>query len=136
MVSLSNYANIFEFYSFSHSLLLTAYYVILNIPIQTAFSLRIAMLLQRKHVCSELILVIALLPFLSTPVSMSVLCNWIFNPSTDIVNQFLAHFGFTELSCLTVQVTAMPVISFANIWEYVCYNMLFFLAALSAIPLS
>jgi ABC-type sugar transport system permease subunit len=30
----------------------------------------------------------------------------------------------------------MPVIAFANIWQYVGYNMLFFLAGLQAIPLS
>ena len=135
-VGLSNYANIFEFDGFGHSLLVTAYYVILNIPIQTAFALGMAMLLQRKHAGSGLIRVIAVLPFLSTPVAMGVVWNWIFNPSTGIVNQFLAHFGITGPAWLTDQATAMPVIAFANIWQYAGYNMLFFLAGLSAIPLS
>jgi ABC-type sugar transport system permease subunit len=48
-VGLSNYVNIFEFDGFGHSLIVTAYYVILNIPIQTAFALGMAMLLRRKH---------------------------------------------------------------------------------------
>ena len=30
----------------------------------------------------------------------------------------------------------MPVIAFANIWQYAGYNMLFFLAGLQAIPLT
>lgn len=132
-VGLSNYASIFEFDGFGHSLLVTAYYVLLNIPIQTVFALGIAMLLQRKHAGSGLIRVIAVLPFLSTPVAMGVVWNWIFNP-TGIVNQFLAHFGITGPAWLTDQTTAMPVIAFANIWQYAGYNMLFFLAGLGAIP--
>jgi ABC-type sugar transport system permease subunit len=133
-VGLSNYVNIFEFDGFGHSLLVTAYYVLLNIPIQTAFALGMAMLLQRKHAGSGLIRVIAVLPFLSTPVAMGVVWNWIFNPTTGIINQFLAHFGITGPAWLTDQATAMPVIAFANIWQYAGYNMLFFLAGLSAIP--
>jgi multiple sugar transport system permease protein/sn-glycerol 3-phosphate transport system permease protein len=133
-VGLSNYANIFEFDGFGHSLLVTAYYVLLNIPIQTVFALGMAMLLQRKHVGSGLIRVIAVLPFLSTPVAMGVVWNWVFNPATGIINQSLAHVGITGPAWLTDQATAMPVIAFANIWQYAGYNMLFFLAGLSAIP--
>jgi multiple sugar transport system permease protein len=132
-VGLSNYANIFEFDGFGHSLLVTAYYVLLNIPVQTVLALGMAMLLQRKHAGSGLIRVIAVLPFLSTPVAMGVVWNWIFNP-TGIINQFLAHFGIAGPAWLTDQATAMPVIAFANIWQYAGYNMLFFLAGLAAIP--
>lgn len=135
-VGLSNYVNIFEFDGFGHSLLVTAYYVILNIPIQTVFALGMAMLLLRKRAGSGLIRVIAVLPFLSTPVAMGVVWNWIFNPTTGIVNQFLAHLGITGPAWLSDQATAMPVIAFANIWQYAGYNMLFFLAGLGAIPLS
>jgi ABC-type sugar transport system permease subunit len=134
-VGLSNYANIFKFDGFGHSLLVTAYYVLLNIPVQTALALGMAMLLHRNLAGSGLIRVIAVLPFLSTPVAMGVVWNWIFNP-TGIVNQFLAHLGVTGPGWLTDRATAMPVIAFANIWQYAGYNMLFFLAGLSAIPLS
>jgi multiple sugar transport system permease protein/sn-glycerol 3-phosphate transport system permease protein len=135
-VGLSNYVNIFEFDGFGHSLLVTAYYVILNIPIQTAFALGMAMLLRRRRAGSGVIRIIAVLPFLSTPVAMGVVWNWIFNPTTGLVNQFLAHLGITGPAWLSNEATAMPVIAFANIWQYAGYNMLFFLAGLGAIPLS
>ena len=133
-VGLSNYVDIFEFDGFGHSLVVTLYYVILNIPIQTAFALGMAMLLQRKHAGSGLIRVIAVLPFLSTPVAMGVVWNWIFNPSTGLINETLAHIGITGPAWLSNAATAMPVIAFANIWQYAGYNMLFFLAGLAAIP--
>ena len=48
-VGLSNYVNIFEFDGFGHSLIVTLYYVILNIPVQTAFALGMAMLLPARR---------------------------------------------------------------------------------------
>ena len=135
-VGLANYVNIFEFDGFGHSLIVTLYYVILNIPIQTAFALGMAMLLRRNHAGSGVIRIIAVLPFLSTPVAMGVVWNWIFNPTTGLVNQFLGHLGITGPAWLSNEATAMPVIAFANIWQYAGYNMLFFLAGLGAIPVA
>jgi len=135
-VGLANYVNIFEFDGFGHSLIVTLYYVILNIPIQTAFALGMAMLLRRNHAGSGVIRIIAVLPFLSTPVAMGVVWNWIFNPTTGLVNQFLGHLGIIGPAWLSNEATAMPVIAFANIWQYAGYNMLFFLAGLGAIPVA
>ena len=79
-VGFSNYANIFRFDGFGHSLLVTAYYVLLNIPVQTVFALGLAMLLNSKRTGSALIRVICVLPFLATPVAMGVVWNWFFSP--------------------------------------------------------
>ena len=134
-VGFSNYANIFRFDGFGHSLLVTAYYVVLNIPVQTVLALGLALLLNSKRRGSALIRVICVLPFLATPVAMGVVWNWFFSP-TGMINQFLAHVGITGPAWLSNEATAMPVIAFANIWQYAGYNMLFFLAGLQAVPLS
>src|ERR1700748_518727 len=47
-VGFSNYVNIFKYDAFGHSLLVTGYYVLLNIPIQTVVALGLAMLLKHK----------------------------------------------------------------------------------------
>jgi len=135
-VGFSNYVNIFKFDGFGHSLLVTAYYVILNIPVQTALALGLALVLNSKRAGSGVVRIIAVLPFLATPVAMAVVWNWFFSPTTGIINQFLAHFGITGPAWLSDPVTAMPVVAFANIWQYAGYNMLFFLAGLAAIPAS
>jgi ABC-type sugar transport system permease subunit len=135
-VGFSNYANIFRFDGFGHSLLVTAYYVILNIPFQTVLALGLAMLLNNKLPGSGLIRVICVLPFLATPVAMGIVWNWFFSPTTGIINELLAHVGITGPAWLSNSATAMPVIAFANIWQYVGYNMLFFLAGLQAVPLA
>ena len=135
-VGLSNYVNIFRFDGMGNSLLVTAYYVLLNIPIQTVVALGLALLLRSKRPGSGVVRTIAVLPFLATPVAMAVVWNWFFSPTTGIINQVLAHVGITGPAWLSNAATAMPVVAFANIWQYAGYNMLFFLAGLQAIPLA
>jgi len=106
-VGFSNYANIFRFDGFGHSLLVTAYYVLLNIPVQTVLALGLALLLNSKRRGSALIRVICVLPFLATPVAMGVVWNWFFSP-TGIINQLLGHIGITGPAWLSDQATAMP----------------------------
>src|ERR1700733_4702169 len=135
-VDLSNYANIFEFDGFGHSLLVTGYYVLLNIPVQTVLALGLALLLNNNRRGSAFIRIICVLPFLATPVAMGVVWTWFFDPTTGIINELLAHVGITGPAWLSSSATAMPVIAFANIWQYAGYNMLFFLAGLQAVPLA
>ncbi|HEY1626369.1 MAG TPA: hypothetical protein VGG16_21500, partial [Streptosporangiaceae bacterium] len=70
-VGFSNYANIFKFDGFGHPLIVTAYYVLLN----------------NKLRGSAFVRVVAVLPFLATPVAMSVVWTWFFDPTNGIVNQ-------------------------------------------------
>ncbi len=130
----TNYLNIFKYDHMAHSLLVTLYYVVLNIPIQTVIALGLAMLLNRSLPASGLLRVICVLPYLATPVAMAVVWNWFFDPNAGAINTLLSLVGIHGPSWLTSTATAMPVIAFANIWQYAGYNMLFFLAGLQAIP--
>ena len=69
-VGLSNYVNIFRFDGMGNSLLVTAYYVLLNIPVQTVVALGLAMVLRNKRPGTGLIRIICVLPFLATPVAI------------------------------------------------------------------
>lgn len=131
---LSNYVNVFRQDGAGHSLLITAYYVLLNIPLQTALALGLAVLLNRKLPGTGFVRVLCVLPYLATPVAMAVVWNWIFDPTTGVVNTVLSTVGITGPAWLASSVWAMPVVAFANIWQYAGYNMLFFLAGLQAIP--
>lgn len=133
-VGLSNYADVFKFEGLGHSLLVTSYYVLLNIPIQTILALALAMLLNRKLRGAGFIRVIVVLPYLATPVAMAVVWTWFFDPSTGAINTLLGLVGISGPGWLSSKALAMPVVAFANIWQYAGYNMLFFLAGLQAVP--
>lgn len=118
----------------AHSLLVTLYYVALNIPIQTVIALGLAMMLNRRLPGTSLLRVLCVVPYLATPVAMSVVWNWFFDPKIGAVNTVLGFVGIHGPAWLSSAAWAMPVIAFANIWQYAGYNMLFFLAGLQAIP--
>jgi ABC-type sugar transport system permease subunit len=130
----NNYINIFRFDGAAHSLTVTLYYVLLNIPLQTVLALGMAIMLNRKLPALGLYRVLFVAPYLSTPVAMAVIWYWVFDPKLGAVNAILAHVGITGPQWLSSSALAMPVVALVNIWQYVGYNMLFFLAALQAIP--
>lgn len=131
---ISNYLDVFQHEGAGHALLVTFYYFLLNIPVQTVLALGMAMLMNRKGRFTAVIRVLCVLPYLATPVAMAVVWQWIFSPSTGVVNTLLHVVGITGPDWLNSPGWSMPVVAFANIWQFVGYNMLFFLAGLQAIP--
>lgn len=130
----ANYINIFRYDDAAHSLGVTFYYVLLNIPLQTVVALALAVMINRKLPAMGLYRVLFVAPYLSTPVAMAVIWYWVFDPKLGAVNAVLAHIGIAGPQWLSSPNWAMPVVAFVNIWQYVGYNMLFFLAGLQAIP--
>ena len=133
-VGIENYLDVFQHEGAGHALLVTCYYFVLNIPVQTALALGMALLMNRKGRFTALVRVLCVLPYLATPVAMGVVWQWIFAPDTGVVNTLLHVVGITGPNWLNSPGWSMPVVAFANIWQFVGYNMLFFLAGLQAIP--
>jgi multiple sugar transport system permease protein len=117
-----------------HALLISAYYVLWNIPIQTVVALGLAMLLNRRLPGMGVYRALFVLPYMSTPVAMAVVWGWLFNAQNGLINHLLAVVGITGPNWLGDQATALPVIAMIATWQYVGYNMLFFLAGLQTIP--
>jgi ABC-type sugar transport system permease subunit len=129
-----NYINIFRFDDAAHSLGVTVYYVLLNIPLQTVVALALAVMLNSKRRGMGIYRILFVAPYLSTPVATAVIWYWVFDPKLGAVNALLANVGITGPQWLSSSQWAMPVVALVNIWQYVGYNMLFFLAGLQAIP--
>jgi ABC-type sugar transport system permease subunit len=129
-----NYINIFRYDDAAHSLGVTVYYVLLNIPLQTVVALAMAVMLNSKRRGMGIYRILFVAPYLSTPVATAVIWYWVFDPKLGAVNALLANVGITGPQWLSSSQWAMPVVALVNIWQYVGYNMLFFLAGLQAIP--
>jgi multiple sugar transport system permease protein len=117
-----------------HALLISAYYVLWNIPIQTVVALGLAMLLNRRLPGMGVYRALFVLPYMSTPVAMAVVWGWLFNGQNGMINHLLSLVGITGPNWLGDQATALPVVAMIATWQYVGYNMLFFLAGLQTIP--
>lgn len=133
---IQNYLNIFKYDGALHSLAVTAYYVALNIPLQTVLALGLAVMLNRKRRGMAFYRILFVAPYMSTPVAMAIIWYWVFDPKYGFVNQVLALVGIHGPQWLSSSSFAMPIVALVNIWQYLGFNMLFFLSGLQSIPQS
>jgi ABC-type sugar transport system permease subunit len=133
-VGFANFSTIVQHDHVFHALLISAYYVLWNIPFQTVLALALAMLLVRKMPAMGVFRALYVLPYMSTPVAMAVVWSWMFNAQNGLINHLLLLVGVHGPDWLGSTSTALPVVAMVNTWQYAGYNMLFFLAGLLAIP--
>jgi multiple sugar transport system permease protein len=133
-IGLQNYDTLFHSPVIWHSLLVTIYYVLLNIPAQTVLALLLALLVNKKLPGIGIFRTLFVVPWMATPVAMGIVWRWIFDPQYGSLNEFLATIGIHGPTWLTSLGWALPAVAAVNIWQYVGYNMLFFLAGLQGIP--
>ncbi len=133
-IGLENYVKLFQSPVVHQSLLVTAYFVLLNIPLQTVLALLFALFLNKRLPGIGTFRTLFAVPWMATPVAMGIVWQWIFDPQYGALNNFLALFGVHELTWLASQQLALPAIAIVSIWGNVGYTMLFFLAGLQGIP--
>jgi multiple sugar transport system permease protein len=133
-IGLGNYNTMFASPAFWHSLFVTFYYILLNIPMQTVFALLLALLLNQKIPGRGIFRTLFVVPWMATAAAMGIVWQWIFDPQYGALNTFLAIFHITGPAWVTSPTLALPAIAAVNIWQYTGYNMLFFLAGLQGIP--
>jgi multiple sugar transport system permease protein len=132
-IGMENYRDLLEDKQFGRSLIVTAYYVLLNIPLQTFLALVIALVLDRfVHGLGWRSLM--LLPWLMPNVVVALLFLWILDPGLGVLNAMLDAVGLPRQSFLGSTDQAMPSIAGINIWRHVGYNALLILAGMQRIP--
>ncbi len=133
-IGLQNYTIMFGNASFWHSLLLTFYYILLNIPAQTVLALLLAVLLNQNIPGRGIFRTLFVVPWMATAVAMGIVWQWIFDPIYGSLNTFLGVFHIVGPAWLSSPAWALPSVAAVNIWQYTGYNMLFFLAGIQGIP--
>jgi multiple sugar transport system permease protein len=132
-VGVDNYVKIFSDIQFWRSLQVTAYYVLLNIPVQTALAIGLAVMMDRV-VKSTLVRSIFILPWLLPAVIVATIWAWMLNPALGPVGSIFRALGLPEQPFLGSPDQAMPSIALINIWQYTGNAALLVFAGLQTIP--
>lgn len=132
-IGFENYSELARDDEFWHSMWVTLYYVLLNIPLQTVLALVLAVLFDR-FVRGFGWRSLLLLPWLMPNVVVALLFLWILDPGMGIVNQMLDAVGLPEQSFMGSVDQAMPSIAGINIWRHVGYTALLLIAGMQRIP--
>jgi multiple sugar transport system permease protein len=129
-VGLANWRSVLTDSSFAMSLVVTALFVALVVPIQTILGLFAATLLAPGLPGSGFFRTLYVLPWICSPLAIAVLWRWILAPTDGAVSTALGH----RIEWLTDPQLALPVVASVTIWTNVGYVTLFFLAGILAIP--
>ena len=129
-VGLDNWRAVLTDGTFGNSLLVTAAFVALVVPVQTALGLVAASLLARQLPGSAFFRTVYVLPWICAPIAIAVLWRWLLAPTDGAINTLLGH----RVEWLTDPGLALPVVSAVTVWTNVGYVTLFFLAGILAIP--
>ncbi|WP_224391137.1 carbohydrate ABC transporter permease [Pseudonocardia sp. ICBG1293] len=115
---------------FARSLLVTAFFVLIVIPVQTVLGLAAALLLDRGLPGTTVFRVVFVLPWICAPLVLGVVWRWILSPTDGALNALLG----VRIEWLADPVLALPSVAAVTAWTQVGYVALFFLAGLRAIP--
>ncbi|MBK9941803.1 MAG: sugar ABC transporter permease [Kouleothrix sp.] len=133
VVGFANYQKLFRDPQFWQALRVTLYYVLLNIPLQTALAVGLAVLMDRLTQ-SILVRGALVLPWLIPNVVVALLWLWMLDPQLGVVNQILGVFGISRQPFLGSVNQSMPSIAWINIWRHAGYTALLIFAGLQTIP--
>jgi multiple sugar transport system permease protein len=129
-VGLGNWRSVLGDDTFGTSMVATAVFILLVVPLQTVLGLFAATMLARNLPGSGFLRTLYVLPWICSPLAIAVLWKWILAPTDGAVSTVLGY----PVEWLTDPVLALPVVSAVTVWTNVGYVTLFFLAGILAIP--
>jgi multiple sugar transport system permease protein len=116
------------------SLANTLLYVAIVVPGGVIASLLVAILVHRRTRTRSLYEVIYFLPVTSTLIAMATMWQFLLHPNLGPINGVLKSIGFREIAFLSEPSLVIPTLAAIGIWQLIGFNMVLFLAGLSAIP--
>jgi multiple sugar transport system permease protein len=132
-VGLDNYAAMVQDGKFWNGMKLAAWYVLLNIPLQTALGLLLAVAMDRLTK-SLFVKSVILLPFLLSNVLVALAWLWMLDPVLGLVNHVIAAVGLERQPFFGGIDQALPTVAAVNIWRNMGLVAMLFLAGLQNIP--
>jgi multiple sugar transport system permease protein len=133
-VGLGNYAEIFGDRIFLRSLGNTFIYVAIVVPGSVILGLLVAILVHERTKSKAIYQTIFFLPVTTTLIAMSVVWHFLLNPSLGPVTSLSRALGWGEFDVFGDPDLVLVGLAVIGIWQLVGFNMILFLAGLTAIP--
>lgn len=132
-VGARNFTDMFTDPLFWKSLRITTIYTFFAVPLNMAFGLALAMLLNQKIKGQAVFRTLYYVPAIITGVGLAVLWWMMFNTEYGLINNFLSIFGIPKIPWLTHTQAVLPAFIIMSIWQ-VGGGMVIYLAGLQGIP--
>lgn len=132
-LGLGNYSKLFTSSRFLNTIKVSALYVVYNIPPQFVISLLFAVALKNVNRGNKLLRTLILVPWITTPLAISVVWKWVLNEKIGMVNYYIKMLGFNAIKFFSND-NALLSMAWINIWQYVGFSTIIFYVGLQSIP--
>ncbi|TCR81478.1 sugar ABC transporter permease [Rhizobium sp. BK376] len=133
-VGFENYAHLLKDRTFQKSLWNTTIYTAIVAPASIVLGLAVALLIESETAARSFFRTAYFLPVASLIVAMATVWQYLFHPTIGPINAMLALVGIPGPNWLGSSATVLYSLSIIGIWQSVGFNMVLFLAGLTAIP--
>lgn len=132
-VGLDNFINAFSDPVFMRALRNTVIYALIVIPLGVFLALGVALLVYNRKKSRAFWEVAYFLPVTATLVAMATVWQFLLHPSIGPVNAAIKWFGFEPVAFLSNPSLLIPTMALMGVWQVLGFNMILFLAGLTAI---
>jgi len=132
-VGLDNYQKAAADPLLGQAIKVTLLYAVLSVPLSTALSLAVALLMNTKVRGIHFFRTVWYLPSLVTGVAQTILFLWVFNPTYGLLNGVLDVFGVHGPAWFNSTFWSLPAVVLMSLWT-VGGNMIIYLAGLQDVP--
>lgn len=133
-IGLANFQKALADLVFRRSLWNTFVYVAIVLPGAVGFGLVVAILVHGRTRTRSFYEVVYFLPVTSTLIAMAFVWTFLLHPKLGPVNALFGALGLPPLAFLSDPALVLPTLAVIGIWQLVGFNMVLFLAGLTAIP--
>ena len=133
-IGIKNFVDLLNSRTFIRSLLVTAKFTLLAVPLTLLWSLIISIILDYKLLrYSNFFKALFFMPFVTSWVVVSIIWKWFLNSDYGMVNNIIALFHLPKQNWLTDPRLAIWTVVFVTVWKLGGYFILIFLANLQMI---
>jgi multiple sugar transport system permease protein len=133
-IGLDNFAKAMTDSAFRRSLWNTFAYVAIVLPLAVGLGLLVAILVHARKRTRSFYEIVYFLPVTSTLIAMAAVWTFVLHPRLGPVNALLTAVGVEPMAFLSDPKLVLPTLAVIGVWHLVGFNMVLFLAGLTAIP--
>lgn len=133
-VGIDNFVKAFGDEVFMRALKNTVVYALIVIPFGLFLALGAALLVHGRKRSRAFWEAAYFLPVTATLVAMATVWQFLLHPSLGPVNAAIKWFGFAPVGFLSDPALLIPTMAIIGVWQILGFNMVLFLAGLTAIP--
>lgn len=136
-VGISNYISAFHDDVFLITIKNTLWFAVMNVVLGTCLGLLTAVFVNSLPKCMiTWMRGVMFLPVVTSMIAVSFVFQLLYDPARGLLNYLLSYLGLGPFMFLSSPTEALPAIMITTVWKNLGYNMVLFIAGLTAIPTS